>query len=312
LGIVQRRGNRVVDPTLVAVGTEEGDYLERHIKKVRSSVIAGGRSLFRTGGHTPTLLDTLVEASTGDLHFTATAKTLQDQLARHMRTSTNASDCVFAAVLADDEHGGDRHVSLLKLDAVLEAAQMKQIQGAVSFRVLKHLLPEPGKLQKALSWPDPRAASDVIMLDSNVTTAQYFENAYEVRVSARSVEAEAEMLHILVERLPATEVTPAVERAAEMAGPLDEVLSELAKEYPPLAAAVAEVASAERPAGMIRRNKVAAQRIVWRANGMELRVSADIAPTIVKQQTPDGRWVLTVVTADEPRRDFEGRGSDDS
>lgn len=103
--------------------------------------------------------------------------------ARSLQTATNAQDCAFAALRAGSNTEHDEHVTLLKLDAVVEAAQTTMLSGRVSLQVLKRLLPEPGKLQKALSWPDPRAVSDVIMIDRNATGAQYFENAYGVQVS---------------------------------------------------------------------------------------------------------------------------------
>lgn len=178
---------------------------------------------------------------------------------------------------------------------------MKQIaRGGVTFEVLRDLLPEPGKLQKALSWPDSRSSSDVIMLDTNVNAAQYFELAYQVHVSPRSVEAEEELLRILSTELPRLEVSKAVEDAAGLSGPMDEVLETLSNTYPTLGAVAAATSNDLRPAGIVRENKIAARQIVWRAEGMELRVSPALASNVSATRTSKGSWILSVETPDEP------------
>jgi hypothetical protein len=301
LGVIQKRGHQVVDPSVVAVGPNEADYLIRHVTKVRKEVEAGGRSLFRSHAHTPDLLQVLLDAGTTDGHYAATAKTLQDALVRTMKTTTTAKDCVLAAVCLEDDDGST-HVSLLKLDAVVEAAQMKRLKDqGVSFKVLQHLLPEPGKLQKALSWPDPRASSDVVMLDTNFASAQYFENAFEVRVSSRSTAAEDQLLYALHESVPPADLPRAIEAAAEKSGPLDSVLIELSEEFPILEAAATRAAQADRPVGMVRRNKVAARQVTWRATGLTAHTSPTVATTVDVTQLPSGRWSFTVETEDEPK-----------
>lgn len=302
LGIIQNRGNNAVEPSIVVVGANEQDYLARHVEKVRATSAAGGRSLFRSRTQTEGHLKVLADPATTVATFESRSRTLQTALARSMKTSTNAKDCVFAIVSAsDDPPSTATHVSLLKLDAVVEAAQMQRLADkGVSFRVLRKLLPEPGKLQKALSWPDPRASSDVVVLDTNFSTAQYFENAFEVLVSPKSVEAEEQLLTILQQRLPQADFPAAVEAAAPLSGPLDEVLGALATEYPALAPAVASVATHDRPAGIVRKNKVAARHVVWRAPGVELRVAPELAASVTAVETAAG-WVLSVVSPVEPK-----------
>ena len=305
LGVIQERGKKTIAPGVAVLGASERDFLARHVEKVRTAIGAGARSVFQQSAHTPHVLDTLRTASS-DGHFAATAKTLQDLLAGTMRTTTNAKDCVFAAVRAYDgsqhKREGETHVTILKLDAVVEAARMKILATeGVTFEVLKDLLPEPGKLQKALSWPDPRSTSDVVMLDTNATVAQYFELAYQVRVSPRSVDAEEELARIIGQRIDSPRVPEVVAKAAELEGPLDAVLEELGNDYPELAEAAARSRADSRPAGIVRRNKVAARPIEWEAAGMQLRVSPDVAATVDTHPTPSGTWILTVETTDRPR-----------
>lgn len=301
LGVIQRRGATTIDPKVVTIGANESDFLVRHIKKVRSLTDASARSVFAPMAGTPTQLSTLVSTAS-TLVFEAMAKTMQDSLAQHMRTSTNARDCVFAIVRSEEENSGSKHVTLLKLDAVVEAAKMTLLNARVTFEVLRDLLPEPGKLQKALSWPDPRPISDVIMLDTNVTSAQYFENAYQVSVSPKSSETEGELLEVLVSNVPKVDLPAAIVAAAKLEGPLDQVLMSLTETYPVLQQSARAAATAPRPSGIVRQNKVAARFVVWRADGAELRVPADLVGNVGVSQVEDG-WQLTLRTQTQPRRE---------
>lgn len=301
LGVIQKRGATTLDPRVVQIGANESDFLVRHIKKVRALTDASARSLFAPMAGTPGQLTSLL-TTTSDLAFEAMAKTLQDALAQSMGTATNARDCVFAVVRAQEDPQVAGHVTLLKLDAVVEAAKMSLLNARVTFEVLKELLPEPGKLQKALSWPDPRSVSDVIMLDTNVTSAQYFERAYQVNVSPKSTEAEGELLQILVSSVPPAELGAAISSTAQLEGPLDEVLETLAQTYPVLEQSAQTLAESPRPQGIVRPNKVAARSVIWRADGAELRVPAELAGNVEIRQLPDG-WEIAIKTQTQPHRD---------
>jgi hypothetical protein len=300
LGVIQERGAKIVDPKLVKFGVDEADFLRRHVEKVRATSDVSARSVFSsTATGTISKLDRLLTTGSAKA-YEAAAKALQDSLAQAMKTASNARDCVFAVVRAADSSKTDPYVTLLKLDAVVEAARMRLIAGGgVTFTVLKELLPEPGKLQKALSWPDPRSISDVIMLDTNVVGAQYFENAFQVRVSPRSTSAEAELARVLQENVPLASLPAAVAAAAELDGPLDKVLETLAEDYDELQDVATAAASDPQPAGIVRRNKVAARPLVWRADGVELRVDAALADSVTVEQSPAG-WRIIVTTRTQP------------
>lgn len=303
LGVIQQRGAKVVDPRVVTFGPAEADYLTRHVSKVREAREASARSVF-SGAATGTTAQLKTLLSTGSSKtYEGSSKTLQDALAQAMKTSSNARDCVFAIVRAADASGAAPHVTLLKLDAVVEAARMRLIAGGgVTFKVLKDLLPEPGKLQKALSWPDPRSVSDVIMLDTNVIGAQYFENAFQVKVSPRSTEAEAELASALHQCVPLRSLPAAVAAAAQLDGPLDVVLTKLATTYPQLQQTAQAVAADPRPSGIIRSNKVAARPVVWRTEGVEVSVDPTLVRSVTVTPTRDG-WSIAVATRTEPVRE---------
>lgn len=297
LGVIQKRGATVVDPGLVTFGPDEADFLARHVTRVRTLTDSSPRALFSTGSGVPALLAGLPAAN--DAECEATSKVLQDRLVATMRGTSQASDCVLA-VLVTQEHQR-QEVTILKLDAVIEAARMEFLKsGRVSLKVLKELLPEPGRLQKSVSWPDPRGVSDAITIDTNVTAARYFENAYDLQVSPKSTEAEAELGRLLVERLPAARLREAYERASGLSGPLDEVLTDLAgRGFPELEEPAQQAASDRRPSGIIRPNKVAVKPVVWRADGIEVRVPPNLADSIEITETNEG-WQILVPTKTRP------------
>lgn len=274
LGAVAKRGANVIPPALVALaGPAEQDFLGRHVEKVRANEQA--RSSFQPGAAVPSILARLSAASDPD--FELGADLLQQMLASAMGQVTNASDCVTALVHAQDQPGGIDHITILKLDANVEAARRDILQGVVHLTVLTELLPTPRDLQKALSWPDPRTDSDALMIDTNAANAQYFENAFQVRVSPKSGEAEAEVHAAIVANVPVQDLARALQEASQLEGTVDTVLARLSQDHPSLAPSATLAASSARPAGIVRRNKVAARPIVWRADGVELRVPADRA-----------------------------------
>lgn len=290
LGAIARRGASVIAPSLATLtGPVEQDFLGRHIDKVRSKNQA--RSFFDAGSTVPALLAGLLAGD--DLRFVADAYALQKLLTSTMSRSSNASDCVTALVQAQDQPGQPNHITMLKLDANVEAARRDIFNGAISLTVLSDLLPTPRDLQKALSWPDPRPDSDVLMVDTNAANAQYFENAYDVRVSPKSAEAEGGVRAAIIENVPQNQLSQALQEASALDGPADKVLKTLSGKYPSLAPSAQSIGAANRPAGVVRLNKISAQPVVWRADGVELRVPAHRAADVTV--TPDGNgFVLSL------------------
>lgn len=162
-----------------------------------------------------------------EIEFVAGADALQQALVRTMAGTTSASDCVFAVIHAQEQPAGQTsHLTALKLDAVVEAARVRSDTGVVNLQVLRELVPEPGALRKALSWPDLRPDSDVLMIDTNASNAQYFENAYQVRLSPKSPQAEAELQAVIVTNVPTPDLPGALAAAAALEGPSNSVLAE--------------------------------------------------------------------------------------
>ena len=171
--------------------------------------------------------------------------------------------------------------------------------GELTFEVLHQLLPEPGELQKGLSWPDARPDSDVMMVDRNAVSAMYFENAFEVAVSLRSVDAERDLVERIVKAVPRDEVSNALQAAASLSGPANRIARQLSQNHGALARVADEIEREPRPPGIIRPRKVSARRVVWRADGVEISVPPDLASSVTIVEDGDV-WEIRVRTRSRP------------
>lgn len=299
LGVIQKRGSMQIAPQMMALGPAESDYFAKHVEAVRRYDNGSPIGAFSKVANTPTQLQTL-RTTQKDYVFVNAATNLQSLLAACMRTTSSAKDCVFGVLRTTDTTGSSPHVSVLKLDAVVEAAQWKLLQdGKMDFRVLTDLLPEPGELQKGLSWPDERSASEVHTVDRNSVAAQYFEVAFGLLVSSRAREAEAALIQAVAGAVPPAEVETVL-REVEDDGSLDEVLEQLAQRHPELAGAAESEKAAERPSGRVRAQSVAGRTLAWDADGIQVRVPGHLMDRVVKRQTSQG-WELVITTHVEPK-----------
>jgi hypothetical protein len=296
IGVIRRRGAEVIEAQVIDLGFAEADYFARHVEKVREN--STSRAIFGTPSPVPTILAELMVAD--DTALVTRSVTLQRSLAESMRRANVAKDCVFAVVRVTATTG-ETSINLLKLDAVIEAARFDMLKsGKITFEVLKQLLPEPGELQKGLSWPDTRSDSEVMMVDRNVVTAHYFERAFDVAVSTRSVDAERDLAERIAQALPPHQVPAAIAAAAPLSGPEDDVLRQLGEQFPGLAEAAESLAAEARPAGHVRPNKVNARKLVYRADGVEVHVPAEMVPNVQIDRVGD-EWEMRIRTRSQPK-----------
>ncbi|WP_226366119.1 hypothetical protein [Pseudonocardia sp. ICBG162] len=195
LAIIQKRGSETTPPTQIAdLTTQEQSFLDRHVSELRRSARKEGaiRARFRDDSELEDQFRTLRDTSSAENLFLETCSFLVSALADAMKLTTRAEDCVVAIVTSNEVNSEERHSTLLKLDAEIEGANLSaQPDGSIRLEVFEHLLPAPGKLQKGLSWPDPRDDSELILLDTNRTAAaQYFQNAFAIEASPRPIDAE--------------------------------------------------------------------------------------------------------------------------
>lgn len=297
LAYIEPKAEPVLPSAVASLGTDEADYLERHVSALRDRAndVDAQRSRFQSGADVPDLFEKLLSADDDTLvEITGTFAT---RLSNQMKVATNPNAGVFAVVITGG--GKETFVSVLKLDATHEAASFKQFaQGRVTITLLRRLLPSPGELQKGISWPDPRPASDAVIRDRNIQAAQYFLNAFQLEVGAKPSDTEKDLLSAITS-LPATEVPQAFELAATKTGPAEKVVAELRTQYPNLEAIKPSLQPGPK-AGMVRPNKIAARRIRLVAEGIEILANPEYARLVTWKAEGDG-YVITVRVPTEPK-----------
>lgn len=295
LAVITERGRNVIAPTISPLAHDEEDFLQRHVNELRdeSAKEQSPRGRFRPGSP---LLQELESVLSGDnTILESVASELVESLAKAMQGVPNALDCVVALV-TDGETRDRRHVSLLKLDAEIEAAQLQQVQGGITLRVFRDLLPRPGELQKGLSWPDPRSPDSVIIIkDRNPgQTALYFQNAFGIDASPAATDTERAFVNALA-ALPPAEAADALNLVGN-GGPADEVVVRIKERHPNFQPDAPELGTGGGLAGRIRPRNVKTQKVKFNADGIDLAVPVDrLDRVIVTQQ--DGRYETRIVTS---------------
>jgi hypothetical protein len=302
LTFVDRNQPLVLPTSLAELEDEDIDFLARHVDKLRESAITEQTLLsrFQHGSGIPAQLQELLAA--GDADFIEISRGLADRLYTSMRQSTTPGPGVLALIV-NNAGQGSVVTSVLKLDAINEAASYRVDQGAVKLSVLRNLLPAPGQLQKGISWPDPRVGSDAIVIDRNQSAARYFFNAYELRVSATSAEAERVLGTAIVKGLPKTERAQAMEFVVALSGPADKVVAQLKSRYPDLDVDQPELGGGDTVGGYIRAGKVARHMTRYRGDGILVVVPNDRLDRVEGPTPVGGGWELTVRFSARPEED---------
>jgi hypothetical protein len=264
----------LAEPKAVAeLGADEADFLQRHIDRLRAEADAADslRSRFKTGSNMEQLLQHLRDKD--DASFVATAAIIAQRVKDMMDAATRPSPGVLAIVRSAIDESAQA-VSILKLDAINEAAMYALEPHRVRLSVLRDLLPAPGDLHKGVSWPDPRAVSDAVVLERNKNAARYFFNACELDVSPHSTEAERELQRVLVQ-VPRDLRPTVVSQIAQLSGPVEAVAAAVKARVPEISIDLPRLGGQGHLGGLVRPGRIAAGRTVFRADGIEVRVPHD-------------------------------------
>jgi hypothetical protein len=295
LAVITDRGRNVIAPNVSPLASDEEDFLQRHVDKLRDEATKAQspRGRFRQGS---TLLGDLESVLTGNITtFDAVATGLVDSLAKAMR-GVAALDCVVALV-TDGSPTGPEHVSLLKLDAEIEAAQLQQAQSGIRLRVFRDLLPRPGELQKGLSWPDPRYPQSTIVIKDRNTgpTAFYFQNAFGIDASPAAVDTERAFVNALADSLTPSDAAVALNLVGD-GGPADEIVARVRERFPNFQPDAPELGAGGALAGRIRPRDVKIQKKKFSADGIDLYVPLDRLDRVTTSHLGD-RFETRVVTS---------------
>jgi hypothetical protein len=276
---------------------DEADFLQRHIDALRADALKEDtpRGRFRSGSTLEEEFGALLARDCP--RFEQIASGLVDSLAKAMRGTPRALDCVVALVTDGRRDSVPEHVSLLKLDAMIEAAQLEKVRSGIRLRVFRDLLPRPGELQKGLSWPDPRGAiSQIIVKDRNFgRTALYFQNAFGVDASPTALETEKAFVNAIAGSLRPTDAAEAM-KLIEDGEPTETIMTRIKDHYPELEYDAAELGAGGALSGRLRSQGVKSQKKIFRADGIELRVPLDRLSQVETVEC-DGRYETRISTS---------------
>lgn len=300
LAVITERGKKVVEPTISDLDEAEEDFLERHVSELRLQTRVGdARGRFATGSGL--LAEIELGVSGSDDQFIEVAKAMVARLAAAMQKVHATSSCVVALVVQASVTGS-AHVSLLKLDAEIEAAQLEQTkEGAIKLHVFDDLLPSPGEIQKGFSWPDPRAPeSELVVLDKvrHGSATKYFQTAFGIDASPRPKDTEDALVREILD-LPSAERAAAIQAVGE-GGPADGVVDRIRSSVASFDPGSEELGGQGRMAGFVRPGFSATARATFEADGIEISVPLSKADAI--ESHPEGTGYVTVIRTSTPLR----------
>jgi hypothetical protein len=305
LTFVQKKEALVTATSWAELDPDDIDFLSRHVDKLRGAAGAEDQLItrFQPGSGVPGLLGNLLMAS--EEEFVAISADLATRLQASMDQSTTPSPGVLAIIVSGPQGAAPAWVSLLKLDAISEAASFEFDQGQVTLRVLRDLLPAPGQLQKGISWPDPRrTASDAIVIDRNQSLGQYFFNAYELRVSPTPAVSERVLAEAIVRGVDRNKRVQAMQFAASLGGRADEVAAKVKQQYPSVQIDREELGADGALGGYIRPKKVAAHLTRFRGDGIVVTVPYERLDRIRGPEQVAGGWQMTIRFTAEPEEEI--------
>jgi hypothetical protein len=301
LAVVGRRGDGVIGPSLSPIDADEEDFLHRHVDRLRAVVQQqDGRGRFRDHSFLAADLNHLLNAEDDD--FLTIAGRMVSRLAAAMELTSNAKACV-VAVLTEGPEAGAQTVSLLKLDAEVEAAEMKETPEGVRLHVYRDLLPRPGDIQKGFTWPDPRPASSIVVLDqvSAGSAVRYFQDAFEIDVSPRAKDTE-DALSREIAALPAASAARAL-RAVGDGGTAEEVTTRITAEVPEFSPTARELGASGAMGGRVRPAYRQTAKKPYDADGIELRVPLSMLNRVVTRR--EGPGYVTTIRTETPLTPLE-------
>jgi hypothetical protein len=315
LGVITERGAEVILPTMSTLTDDEQDYLGRHVSYVRGLPVMDNTvyCVFRPGTALPAGLQLALSGTNDD--FLQLAVDMVEALAATMRASPRAKENCVVALLTSTPTGSPtaEYVTFLKLDAKIEAAHLEKAkQGGIRLHVFKDLLPAPGDMQKGLSWPDPRSpGSELILHDTNSgEAALYFGNAFQLSISSRAIETEKTMVKELVKQLGPTRATEVVALVDEKGGRADEIVAVVREQYETFESTSRPLGGGGGLPGVIRPHKLSSQKLIFTADGIELRVPVGRLGAVSTRQDGD-KFVTSIRTSTPLTQPDTANGADD-
>ncbi|GAB3406391.1 nucleoid-associated protein [Flindersiella endophytica] len=276
-------------------------FLEEHVTKLdalaRSRDSSAGR--FTEDGAKALFRDL---SAGSEAQFLAAASALTKRLVAEMNGRTAAGLLVALRARADSE----LIAGVLKLEVVAEhAAVLEELDsGEVELSAATNMMDKPGELKKGALTRSTLEGNQVMVGDRLQYDAAYFPRAFGIQIYARPSEATRELFKAIGELAPDL-LGPVAQHLSELSpGEVGDVLQALSDRVPGLTEDVRlrlldQLANLTRPAGRIDTQGKYRQIL----NVGPIQVSgpvADMQDRITVTQTGDGRWRVTIDSAERP------------
>lgn len=301
LVLVEVKKAPILPPSELALGPDMRDFLGGHLVELSKKVGASEeqRGVFQRGTDMVVKLKSALKAKDSD--FSDFAATMATRLSESMKGATAPKAGVLVAIqLAPNEKSSATAVALLKLEANHKGARLMRQAKTLTVQYFKDMLAQPGDLQKALYWPDPRLDSDVTVRDRNPKGAQYFASAFQVQLSAKAPDAEKALIEEVQRRIPADRRARALRLAAQGdQATADVAVARIQKEFPEFEPQRPALGGDGRLPGIIRPVQFASWPVTLTADGIKIIVPQDRLGQVVSKAVGD-HWETTITTAVEP------------
>lgn len=302
LTFVSAKEEPFLPPELAELSDEEADFLQRHVDDLRDHADSPDalRSQFEPGSNTQELFENLLKAEGTEVP--SLAEVVVTRLVSQMRSTTTPKAGILAVVTSGPEEGPNS-VSVLKLEAIHEAAKFERLaKGRIRLEVLRDLLPGPGALQKGVSWPDPRETSDATVQDTNISAARYFFNAVQLMLSPKPAQAEKALAETIVEEVPQEQLSKVLAAAASQSGPGEKVVDAIRQTFSGFKGERRELTGGDgKVAGIVRPGRIASKRLKISGDGIDIVVPFDRLDQVTEDET-GGQWIYTVRMNARPTR----------
>lgn len=276
-------------------------FLEDHVTKLdalaRSRDSSAGRF---TEDDAKALFRDLSAGS--EAQFLAAAGALTKRLIGQMNGRTAAGLLVALRARSDAE----LIAGVLKLEVVAEhAAVLEELDsGEVTLSAAANMMDKPGDLKKGALTRSSLKDHEVMVGDRLNYEAAYFPRAFGIRIYARPSEATRELFKALGEVAPDLVGQVARHLPEQSPGEIDEVLRALGESVPGLTEEVRlrvldQLAGLPRPVGRV--DTQGRYRQILNAGAIQVSGPvADMEDRITVDQTGDGRWQVTIDSAEKP------------
>ena len=302
------RGAAPAAPWLRPGVAEVSDFLVDHVADLRKRATEGTAA--NASFADPADRQLIEDIRTGDdAAFLAAAGVLGTRLVAQMAPIGNAKPgLLLCATLHSDAIPPVASAAVLKLEVVSPHGAVLQMldSGEETLAAVKDVLDKPGDLQKGLVFPDARPSSEAVVGDkAALHEARYFLRAMGATLEAHGSGSARDLVKAVAARASrkvaqqVVQVLPAITPA-----PPTRVLAALREAIPELtedtATEVADaLASAERP--VVQVDTAAPVKAVLRAGALTVSGPAAEVGRITWDADPQGGWVVTFHTDQEPK-----------